>query len=83
MLLEKDGVIGKTQVDQEGQIIRIAGGVFEGVTAKILKVERRLSRMQIEIPFARQLVKTWVEYEIVEPDQPGDMKDRECGTVNE
>lgn len=67
MLLEKEGVIGKTQVYQEGQIIRIAGGVFEGVTARILKVERRLSRMQIEIPFARQLVKTWVEYEIVEP----------------
>ncbi len=90
MLLEKDGVIGKTQVYQEGQIIRIAGGAFEGVTAKILKVERRLSRMQIEIPFARQLVKTWVEYEIVEPDySTGDMgkmnnmNNRECGTGNE
>ena len=68
MLLEKNGVIGKTRVYQEGQRIRIAGGAFEGVTAKILKVERRLSRMQVEIPFARQQVKTWVEYEIVEPD---------------
>ena len=69
MLLEKDGIIGKTQVYEEGQIIRIVGGAFEGVSAKILKVERRLSRMQIEIPFARQLVKTWVEYEIVEPEE--------------
>ncbi len=68
MLLEKDGVIGKTRVYREGQRIRIAGGAFEGVTAKILKVERRLSRMQIEIPFASQAVKTWVEYEIVEPE---------------
>ena len=68
MLLEKNGVIGKTPVYREGQMIRMAGGAFEGVTAKILKVERRLSRMQIEIPFARQLVKTWVEYEIVEPE---------------
>ena len=46
----------------------MTGGAFSGVTARILKVERRLSRMQIEIPFARQLVKTWVEYEIVEPE---------------
>ena len=68
MLLEKDGVIGKTMVYQEGQTIRIAGGAFAGVTAKIIKVERRLSRMQIEIPFARQLVRTWVEYTIVEPE---------------
>ena len=50
-------------------MIRIAGGAFEGVSARILKVERRLSRMQIEIPFARQQVKTWVEYEIVEPEE--------------
>ena len=68
MLLEKDGIIGKTPVYQEGQMIRIASGAFGGVTARILKVERRLSRMQIEIPFVSQLVKTWVEYEIVEPD---------------
>ena len=68
MLLEKDGIIGKTPVYQEGQVIRIAAGAFEGVTAKIVKVERRLSRMQIELPFASQRVKTWVEYEIVEPE---------------
>lgn len=68
MLLEKDGVIGKTRVYREGERIRIAGGAFEGVKAIILKVERRLSRMQVEIPFVNQKVKTWVEYEIVEPD---------------
>ncbi len=69
MLLEKDGLIGKTPVYQEGQMIKIAGGAFGGVTARILKVERRLSRMQIEIPFVSQPVKTWVEYEIVEPEK--------------
>ena len=68
MLLDKNGMIGKTRVYREGQMIRIAGGAFAGVTARIMKVERRLSRMQIEIPFARQLVRTWVEYEIVEPE---------------
>ena len=77
MLLEKNGIIGKTQVYKEGQMIRIIGGAFEVVTARILKVERRLSRMQIEIPFARQQVKTWVEYEIVEPEKQADNVIRE------
>ena len=69
MLLEKDGVIGKTRVFEEGQKIRICEGAFAGTGAEILKVERRLSRMLIQIPFAQQLVKTWVEYEIVQPEE--------------
>ncbi len=68
MLLEKNGVIGKTLVYQEGDRIRLTSGAFEGLSTRILKVDRRCSRMQIEIPFARQYIKTWVEYEIVEPD---------------
>ena len=65
MLLSKDGVIGKTEVYEEGQMIRIRQGAFEGVTTKILKVDRQKNRMQIEIPFAHTMVRTWVEYEIV------------------
>lgn len=65
MLLGRDGVIGKTQVYQEGQMIRVCEGVFEGVETRILKVNRRNMRMQIEIPFAGRSVRTWVEYEIV------------------
>lgn len=65
MLLQKDGVIGKTPVYQEGQMIRICEGAYEGVETKILKVNRRNMRMQIEIPFAGRQVRTWVEYEIV------------------
>ena len=65
MLLEKDGVIGKTKVYEEGQMIRICQGAFEGVETKILKVNRRNMRMQIEIPFAGRPVRTWVEYEVV------------------
>lgn len=65
MLLRKNGVIGKTQVYQEGQMIRIREGAYEGVETKILKVNRRNMRMQIELPFAGRAVKTWVEYEIV------------------
>jgi len=67
-ILQHDGVIGKTQVYQEGDRIRIRSGVFEGLATRILKVDRRSSRMQIEIPFANQLIKTWVEYEIVAPE---------------
>ena len=43
----------------------IIKGVFEGVETKILKVNRRNMRMQIEIPFAGRPVRTWVEYEVV------------------
>lgn len=67
MLLQKDGVIGKTQVYEEGQMIRICEGAYAGIETKILKVNRRNMRMQIEIPFAGMAVKTWVEYEIVKP----------------
>ena len=65
MLLERNGTIGKTQVWQEDDRLRICDGVFAGLEARILKVDRRASRMQVEIPFARQPVKTWLEYEII------------------
>ncbi|MBR6186550.1 MAG: hypothetical protein IKQ41_09850 [Clostridia bacterium] len=64
MLLQKDGVIGKTQVYEEGQLIRICEGASEGVETRILKVNRRNMRMQIEIPFAGRPARTWVEYGI-------------------
>ena len=47
------------------QIIRVCEGVYKGVQAQVLKVDRRNMRMQIELPFAGRSVKTWVEYEIV------------------
>ena len=73
MLLENGGVIGKTQVYQEGQMICLRDGVYKGVQTRILKVDHRNMRMQIAIPFAGMQVKTWVEYEVVEPvDQDGD-----------
>jgi len=65
MLLRQDGVIGRTKVYQEGQMIRICEGAYEGVETKILKVNRRNMRMQIELPFAGRQIRTWVEYEIV------------------
>ena len=70
MLLQHQGRIGKTQVYEEGQRIRIREGVYEGLETKILKVNRQKQRMQIEIPFAQMYIRTWVEFEIVEkPNQ--------------
>ena len=69
MLLEKDGIIGKTPVYEEKDRIRLTEGAFAGLKATILKVDHRAHRMQIEIPFAGRLVKTWVEYEIVTPEE--------------
>ena len=65
MLLKKNGVIGKIKVYEEGQMIRICKGIYEGVETRILKVDRHKSRMQIELPFANMAVKTWVEFEVV------------------
>ncbi|MBQ9196145.1 MAG: hypothetical protein IJ157_02790 [Clostridia bacterium] len=76
MLLHKDGVIGKTKVYQEGQTIHICKGAFEGVDARILKVNRRNMRMQIEIPFAHRPVRTWVEYEVVDSFSGEDGEDK-------
>ena len=65
MLYQKDGVIGKTKVYQEGERIRIVDGTYQGLETEILKVNKRNMRMLIEIPFANMQVKTWVEYEMV------------------
>jgi transcription antitermination factor NusG len=65
MILQKDGVIGKTKVYREGQMIRICQGAYEGLETKILKVKSRNMRMKIEIPFANMKICTWVEYEVV------------------
>ncbi len=77
MLLRQDGVIGKTLVYEENQMIRLTEGAFSGLQAKILKVDHRAHRMQIEIPFVKQLVKTWVEYQIVEKISTDDLTPKE------
>ncbi len=70
MLLDKDGIIGKTPVFRTGQRIAICEGAFAGLKTQILKVDNRASRMLVEIPFANRPVKTWLEFEIVESDEP-------------
>ena len=67
-LLSLGGVVGKTRVYEEGQMIRLADDAFRGIEAKILKVNHRNKRLQVELPFAGTLVKTWVEYEMITTD---------------
>ena len=72
MLLRQNGVIGKTKVYKEGQRIHICSGVLDGVHAEIVRVDHRNERMLIEMPFAKRVVRTWVEYEIVESEEHED-----------
>lgn len=69
MLLERDGVIGKTEVYEEGGRIRLKDGAFAGARSEILKVDRRNGRMQIEIELTGRKIRTWVEYEKVETSE--------------
>ena len=69
MLLQKDGVLGKTQVTETDGRFTISDESFQGVNVQILKVDRRYRRMKIEILVAGNKVHTWVEYEIV-PQMP-------------
>ena len=77
MLLEKDGVIGKTRVYREGEMIRLCDGAYAGLETRILRVDRRSMRMQIQIPFGGMQVKTWVEYEMVKDAQVAEEGSRE------
>lgn len=64
-LLEKEGIIGKTQVTKKDGVLEISPDSFRGMNVSILRVDRRNSRMQIEIVFLRERIRTWVEFEIV------------------
>ena len=66
MLLSKDGVIGRTKVYTDGQMIHICEGAFENAKVDIVKVDHRNRRIQIQMFFTDQMIKTWVNYEMVE-----------------
>ena len=64
-ILEARGIIGKTRVLEKDHRLELGPEAFGGAKVSILKVDRRAQRMQIEIRFARQMIRTWIEYEIV------------------
>ena len=65
LLLSQNGVFGRTKVYQVGQTIRICQGAFAGTDARIVSVNRRYSKMIVEIPFTHMPVRVSVEYEMV------------------
>ena len=74
MLFRKKGILGWTPVYTEGQWLRIRKDAFAGLETHILKVDRRASRVQVEIPFAGRSVKTWLKYEMAETTEPEEKK---------
>ena len=74
LLLEKNGILGKTMVLRENDVLTLPPDLFGGADARIVKVDRRAHRMKVSIRFARQEITTWLEYEILPeaalPDSP-------------
>jgi len=66
ILLQKNGVIGKTLVTEQDGRFTIADETFASVETQILKVDRRNHRMKIEMRFRFSRIQTWVEYEIIQ-----------------
>ena len=64
-ILESRGIIGKTRVLERDNRLELGPEAFGGAKVSILRVDRRAQRMQIEIRFARQTIRTWIEFEIV------------------
>ena len=81
-LLSIGGVLGKTPVCREGDRVRIADGPYAGLITRIRRVDRRHRRMQVEIPFANQLVTTWLEYDLIDPAVPENMNPSPPGLLN-
>ena len=64
MLLQKNGVLGKTRVTETDGRFVISDETLGPIPTGILKVDRRNHRMKIEMQVAGNKVQTWVEYEI-------------------
>ncbi len=64
-VFQKNGRFGRMEVVQIGQVLMLKSGMFAGLPAKVLKVDRRYTRMQVEVTLFEQPVKIWMEYQIV------------------
>ncbi len=64
MIHEKNGLMGKMEVYEEGNILRLYKSDFDVYDIQILKVDRRKCRMKIQFEFADSFVTTWVEFVI-------------------
>lgn len=62
MMLEYNGIIGKMPVFKVGDKIILDKGILKGIDAKIIKVNKRNCRMQVEMTLAGSSTKMWLDY---------------------
>ena len=63
MIFRQNGIFGRAEVSKVGSEIRLREGAFAGLPARILRVDRRYTRMQVEVMLVDKPVKVWMEYQ--------------------
>lgn len=66
MLHNMDGVIGIMRAYQEGEIVKLDNSLFGGFEGRIVRLDRRKGRAQIEFDFDESTQRVWVGYEMIE-----------------
>lgn len=62
-----NGEIGLSKAVQEGANIRIVSGPLKDCEGKILKIDKHRRNCQVSLGFDRQLLKTWLAFDWLEP----------------
>ncbi|MBQ8080268.1 MAG: hypothetical protein IJ240_00025 [Clostridia bacterium] len=66
MLHREKGLIGIQKVYREGDRILLNDGLFCGVEATIVSVDRRKGRAKLEFPFDGALRGVWIGYDVID-----------------
>ena len=71
MLYENDGVIGIMKTYREGDRVKLAKHMLGGFNARIIKLDPRKGRAQLQYDFDGTSYKVWVGYDMIDdPDAP-------------
>ena len=65
MLYELDGTIGILKTVQVGDKVDLVRGLYQGFSGRIIRVDRRKGRCQIEFEFDGTVQNVWVGYEMI------------------
>ena len=65
-LYRSSGVIGTAQAYQEGDRIKLAGGILADASGQIVKLDRHRRRAQVEFRFDETTRRVWVGYDLIE-----------------
>lgn len=66
MLHDLDGVIGIMKTYREGDIVKLDKSMFSGFEGRIVRLDRRKGRAQIEFDFDDSTQRVWVGYEMID-----------------